>query len=122
MTTTNTTLTGVIAEHVRAINAFDTEAVINTFAEHAMVNDASREFWGSEQIRAWVAKEMVGDHVTIDVTEVVEFAGQTIVRGAFDGDYPKDGLPDPLIMNNYFTVQDEKIVELFVLRHKHADY
>jgi ketosteroid isomerase-like protein len=119
---TTTTLTGVIAEYIRAVNAFDTDAVMNTFAEGAMVNDVSREFWGSEHIRAWVAKEMVGDHVTIDVTEVVEFAGQTIVRGAFDGDYPKDGLPDPLILNSYFTIQDEKIVALIIMQHKHPDY
>ena len=95
---------------------------MNTFAEDALVNDASREFWGSEQIRAWVAKEIVGDRVRIDVTEVLEFAGQTIVRGAYDGDYPKDGLPDPLILNNYFTIQDEKIVALFITQHKHPDY
>ena len=32
MPTANTTLTGVLAEHVRAVNAFDTDAVVATFA------------------------------------------------------------------------------------------
>jgi hypothetical protein len=56
------TLSGVLAEHVRAVNAFDENAIVATFAEDALVNDAHREFWGAASIRAWVAKEMVGDN------------------------------------------------------------
>jgi len=41
-----------------------------TFADDALVNDAHREFWGAEAIRRWVAREMVGDRVSIEVTEV----------------------------------------------------
>jgi ketosteroid isomerase-like protein len=67
-----TTLTGVIAAHVDAVNAFDTEAVVATFAPEAYVNDAHREIRGTDAIRAFVAKEIVGDNVTMDVVEVVE--------------------------------------------------
>jgi hypothetical protein len=56
------TLSGVLAEHVRAVNAFDENVIVATFAEDALVNDAHREFWGAASIRAWVAKEMVGDN------------------------------------------------------------
>ena len=31
-------------------------------------------------------------------------------------------LLDPLILNNYFTIQDEKIVALFIMQHKLSDY
>ena len=58
------TLSGVVAEHIAAVNAFDEEAIVATFAADALVNDAHREFWGTDAIRDWVAKEMVGDHVT----------------------------------------------------------
>ena len=37
---------GIDVEHIRAINAFDTEAVIATFAEDAYVNDVQREIVG----------------------------------------------------------------------------
>src|SRR5882757_7663520 len=43
-------LSGIIAEHVRAINAFDTEAVVATFAKDAYVNDVQREIVGIDAI------------------------------------------------------------------------
>jgi SnoaL-like domain len=117
MTTMTTDLAGIVAEHVAAVNAFDEHAIVATFAPDALVNDARREFWGTEQIRRWVAKELVGDKVTMEVTEVIEHHGQTIVRGRYDGEYDKTGLPDELILTNYFIVRDGKIVSLIVIRH-----
>lgn len=113
--------TGVLAEHIEAVNAFDVDAIIATFADDALVNDARREFWGIEAIRGWVAGEMVGDHVTMRVTEVIEHHGITLVRAAYDGDYDKTDLPDPLIMTSYFTVRDGKIDSLFVIRNVAAE-
>jgi hypothetical protein len=116
------TLSGVVAEHIAAVNAFDERAIVATFASDALVNDARREIWGVEAIRSWVVKEMVGDHVTIEVTEVIDHHGQIIVRGRYDGDFDRTNLPDELIMTNYFTVRDEKIDSLFVIRNVQADY
>jgi ketosteroid isomerase-like protein len=118
---TESTLTGVLAEHIKACNAFDLDAIVATFADDALVNDARREFWGTEAIRAWAAKEMVGDHVTLQVVEVREHHGLTLVRAAFDGDYDKTNLPDPLIMTNYFTLRDGKIDSMFVIRNVPAE-
>jgi hypothetical protein len=61
---------------------------------------------------------MVGDHVTLDVTEIIDHHGDTYVRLCYDGDYDKAGLPDPLIMTNYFSVRDDKIVRLDVIRDR----
>jgi hypothetical protein len=113
--TTTTGLTAVITEHIAAVNAGDTDAIMATFADDALVNDARREFWGTEAIRGWVAKEMTGDHVSIDVTEVIDHYGDTIVRGRYDGTFDKTNLPDELILTNYFTVRDGKIVRLIVI-------
>src|SRR6202012_155954 len=74
-------LSGVVADHIRAINAFDTDAIMATFAKDAYVNDAQREIVGRDAIRRWVEKEMVGAHVTIEVREVVDHYGDVIVRG-----------------------------------------
>ena len=86
----------------------------------ALVNDAHREFWGADAIRRWVAKEMVGDKVTIEVTEAIEHYGETIVRGRYDGEFDKRNLPDELILTNYFTVRDGRIVSLMVIRNTPA--
>ena len=116
----NTELQGIIAEHVAAVNAFDEDAIVATFADDAFVNDAHREFWGTDAIRRWVAKEMVGDRVTIEVTEVIEHHGETIVRGRYDGTFDKTNLPDELILTNYFAIRDGKLASLIVIRNTPA--
>jgi hypothetical protein len=116
-------LNPIIAQHIAAVNAFDTNAIVSTFADDAFVNDNHREFWGIDAIRRWVVKEMVGDKVTIDVREVVDHCGDTIVRGAYDGEYDKTNLPaGDLILSNYFSVRDGKIVSLIVIRNTPAEY
>jgi hypothetical protein len=115
-------LTGVVAEHVAAVNAQDTDAIMATFAPDAYVNDARREFTGAAAIRRWVAREMVGDHITIDVREVLDHHGDTIVRGAYDGTFDRTTLPAEIILSNYFSVRDGKIVSLVVIRNTDPDY
>ena len=110
----------VVAGHIAAVNAFDQDAIVATFAADALVNDAHREFWGAEAIGRWVARELVGDRVTMDVTEVLTHHGVTIVRARYDGDYDKTNLPAELILTNYFTVRDGRIVSLIVIRNTPA--
>jgi hypothetical protein len=122
MATTEISLVGVVAEHLRAVNAFDTDAVMATFAPDAYVNDNRREIRGAQAVRRWVEKEMVGDHVTIEPVEVLDHYGDIIVRGRYDGDYDKSNLPDELIMSNYFAVRAGKIVSLAVIRNQPSEY
>jgi hypothetical protein len=112
----------VVAGHIDAVNAHDEDAIVATFADGALVNDAHREFWGSEAIRRWVAREMTGDQVTIDVTEVIDHHGDMIVRGRYDGTFDKTNLPEELILTNYFAVRDGKIVSLIVIRNTPPAY
>jgi hypothetical protein len=118
----STELTGVVAEHVAAVNAFDTDAIVATFAGDAYVNDVHREIAGIDAIRRWVAKEIVDDKVTMAVQEVVDHHGDIIVRAAYDGDYDKTNLPDPLILSNYFSIRDGKIISLVVIHNTPSPY
>jgi hypothetical protein len=117
-----TELTGVVAEHINAVNAQDTDAIMVTFADDAYVNDARREFAGRDAIRRWVEREMTGDKVSIQVREVLDHYGDTIVRGAYDGTYDKTNLPDELVLTNYFSVRDGKIVSLVVIFNQAPAY
>ena len=112
----------IVAGHIDAVNAHDEDAIVATFADDALVNDAHREFWGSEAIRRWVAREMTGDQVTIDVTEVIDHHGDTIVRGRYDGTFDKTNLPEELILTNYFTVRGGKIASLIVIHNTAPAY
>ena len=117
-----TELTGVIADHIAGVNALDTDAIMATFADDAYVNDARREFTGAGAIRRWVEKEMVGDKVQIEVREVLDHHGDTIVRGSYTGEFDKTNLPDELVLSNYFSVRDGKIVSLVVIFNRPPEY
>ena len=122
MTTTDT-LTGVVAEHVTAVNAGDLDAIVATFADDAYINDARREFRGSDAIRRFIEKEIVGDNITMDVREVIEHHGDTIVRAAYEGDFDRTNLPDgDVVLTNYFSVRDGKIVSIKVIRNQPSPY
>ena len=47
MSIVTTDLPAVVAEHIAAVNAFDTERIVGTFAADAFVNDNRREIWGA---------------------------------------------------------------------------
>jgi hypothetical protein len=112
----------VIGEHFRAVNAFDLDGIVATFAIDAFVNDNSREIRGIEAIRAFMAKEFVGDSVTVEPVEVLDHYGDILVRGRYDGTYDKTNLPDELIMTNYFAIRDNMIVSLAVIFNRHSPY
>ena len=69
------------------------DGVLTTLAASALVNDIHREFADPDSIRAWAAAEIVGDLVTMEVTEVHEQSGITVLRARYDGDYDKTNLP-----------------------------
>jgi limonene-1,2-epoxide hydrolase len=112
----------VIAEHLRAVNALDVDAIMATFADDAYVNDNSREIRGPEAVRAFVAKEIVGDSVTIEPVEILDHHGDIIVRGRYDGTYDKTNLPEVLVMSNYFAVRDGRIVSLAIVFNQPSPY
>jgi len=117
-----TELPGIVAEHVAAVNALDTERIVATFAPDAYINDNRREIWGTDAIRAFMAKEFVGDHVTMDVREVIDHYGDIIVRARYDGTYDKTNLPEELVLTSYFSLRDNKIVSLAVIFNQPSPY
>jgi hypothetical protein len=117
-----TDLSGVVAEHIAAVNAFDVDRIVATFAPDAYVNDDRREIWGTTAIRAFIAKEIVGDSVTMDVLEVLDHYGDVIVRARYDGTYDKTNLPDDFVMTSYFGVRDGKITSLTIIFNQPSPY
>jgi hypothetical protein len=115
-------LPGVVAEHIAAVNAFDTDRIVATFAPDAYVNDNRREIAGIDAIRKFMDAEFVGDRVTMEVREVVNHYGDVIVRAKYNGDYDTTNLPDELVMSSYFSVRDGKIVSLIVIFNQASPY
>jgi hypothetical protein len=118
----STELPAIVAEHIAAVNAFDTERIVATFAPDAYVNDNRREIWGTDAIRAFMTKEFVGDRVTMQVREVIDHHGDIIVRAEYDGDYDKTNLPEVLIMSSYFALRDGRISSLTIINNQPSPY
>ena len=108
----------LIAAYVEATNSFDLERLMATFAEDALVNDQLRDYWGGPAIREWAERDIISEQLTMSVTKVIKHYGNFIVTANVDGNYDKRGLPDPLVLAFYFTVQSDLIVQLVILRNR----
>jgi hypothetical protein len=110
-----------IRDYFTAMNAFNSEGMSAPFADDGLVNDIQREFWGRDAIKRWADKESVGDHVmTTDFTDVKQHHGNWFISTAVDGEYDKTGLPDPLILTYYFTLDGNRIGGLIIVGNKPA--
>ena len=107
-----------IIAFIMAMNMFDSDAMYETFSEHALVNDAQREHAGRDAIRRWFEKELISDRVTMYVTDIRVHAGGFAVIAQVTGDYDKTGLPDPLELRFYFTLSADLISQLIIIPSK----
>jgi hypothetical protein len=105
-------LPDAIASYIHAINADDAAALETSFTEDAIVKDIGREFQGRAAIKEWAAEEIFAVKVTLNVIDVAERDGETVVTVKIDGTFDRTGLPDPLLMEHCFTVAGDKIATL----------
>jgi hypothetical protein len=113
-----TTLPPLVAAFVEAVNSFDLERLMLTFAGDALVNDQLRDYWGKAAIRLWAERDIIGEGLTIAVTKVVKHYDNFIVTANIDGNFDKRGLPDPLVLAFYFTPHTDRIIQLIILRNR----
>jgi hypothetical protein len=110
--TKNFRLPEPIFKYLRAVNTGAAAELPASFADDAVVVDVNRELRGLDAITAWASADIFGAHVHLDVLDVAELRGRTIVRVKIDGTFDRTGLPDPLVMNHEFKVAEGKIAEL----------
>jgi ketosteroid isomerase-like protein len=109
----------LVAAFVEAINSFNLERLMVTFADDALVNDQLRDYWGKAAIRDWAERDIIGERLTIAVTKVVKHYDNFIATADIDGNFDKRGLPDPLVLAFYFTPHNDLIIQLIILRNRH---
>jgi hypothetical protein len=82
----------------------------------ACATGASHAFWGRPAIREWLAREIIGDHVTMYVTESRKHTdGRCFVVAKVTGTYDKTGLPDPLTLRFYFSATGDLLTQLIII-------
>jgi hypothetical protein len=107
-----------VSAFIAASNRFDLEGMMATFEPNAMVNDHRDEFAGAAAIRAWAAKEIVGDKVTMSVIDTRRYGDSVAVNATIDGNFDKTGLPNPLVLTYYFSANETRIEQLIIILNK----
>jgi hypothetical protein len=115
-------LPAVIEDFIKATNEHNGDAFIATFTDDALVNDFARNFWGKEEIKQWSDKEMIGDKVTMKPEENLEHYGDYMITALTDGNYDKTKAPDPTYLDYFFTIRDNKIVKMIVIKNKEKSF
>lgn len=101
-----------IGNYLRAIHAADATAFRSCFAPEAVVQDIGREIRGLEAIAEWARHEIFAVNVTLEVLGAVEGDGRVVVTVKVDGTFDRTGLPDPLVMEQVFTLAGGRITAL----------
>jgi hypothetical protein len=83
---------------------------------------------GKPTVREWAKRDIIGERLTMKhIANGINRHGNFIVTANVDGNYDKRGLPDPLVLAFYRTVQSELIVSRSffaiepILETRHAD-
>ena len=109
-------LPGAVGAFVDAVNAGNLDALLDVFADDALVNDQLQAFWGKPRIREWAADDVVGERLTMRVVRAVDHYGGCVLTAHVDGNFDKRGLPDPLALTFHFSLYESKAVQLIILR------
>jgi hypothetical protein len=114
------TLPSLVSAYIEATNSFDLDGFVALFDDDALVNDHRDEFIGKERIRAWAAREIIGDHVTLKAVDQRVVGNHVALRAEVDGDFDKKGLPSPLALSFYFCLSGSRISALVIVNNKTA--
>jgi len=80
-----TTIPQPVQALLDAANANNTDAFLGGFTHDGVVDDWGREFRGADRIRGWSDNEFIGKQVSLDVEEVVEKDGETVITAQVGG-------------------------------------
>lgn len=101
-----------ISAFIEATNARKTDEFLATLTETAIITDEGKEYRGIAAIKEWSDEKYIGAKVVLDVVDLANSNGKTIVTVRVDGNFDKIGLPDPFLMDFHFAIGIDKIAAL----------
>lgn len=100
-----------IKAYIAAANARDASAVAACFKDDAVVRDEGRDRAGVAAIREW-SEEVSGKYEPrVQVLNVAQRDGKTIVMGRVSGNFPGS----PIDLRHIFTLEGDKIARLEIV-------
>jgi hypothetical protein len=101
-------LPGPISAYLKATNEHDVDAMLAPFDENATVRDEGREHHGRSAVRSWLEEVTRKYRVTLDVKDVSDTNGTTVVSGLVSGNFPGS----PVLLDYTFTLSGPTIARL----------
>ncbi len=106
----STMLPEPLEAYFAAKNRHDIDAMLEPFAETAVVHDEGQERQGLDAIRAWMEETTRKYRVAVEVVEVAEAEGKTLVTGLVSGNFKGS----PAHLRYAFGLERGKIVQLAI--------
>jgi hypothetical protein len=100
-----------IAAYFAGTNTHDIDAMLDPFAEAAIVKDEGQERQGLPAIRNWMEETIRKYRFTVAVTDVAQADAKTVVTGRVSGTFPGS----PVVLRHVFTLDRGKIARLEIL-------
>ena len=97
-----------IATYVSRANSQDPDGVVACFRQDAIVHDEGQTRQGIAAIGEWAGEVSRKYRPTLEVLEVSEADGVTIVTGRVSGNFPGS----PIVLRYRFTLDGTKIARL----------
>ncbi|WP_019552668.1 nuclear transport factor 2 family protein [Propionispira raffinosivorans] len=104
----------VINSFITATNKPDADAYLDCFAEDAIVLDEGQKKYGKSAIKKWSDENQFALDVRLEPKQIKQDSNEIIITFKLDGNYNKNGLPDPLLLDFHFSIKDDKIIELSI--------
>ena len=104
----NMKLSRPIESYIAAANAQDVDAVTACFSEGAVVHDDKQERQGIAAIRRWAEEVSEKYHPTVEVLDIAETDGSTVLTGRISGNFPGS----PIELRYAFVLNRGKIERL----------
>jgi hypothetical protein len=107
----------VVERFLDAVSHGDVISLIQCFTDDAVVNDELVEYLGSERIRAWSERHVIGRRLALHAVSCVTSRERAIVTVHATGEFDVGGLPDPLVLTLYSSLMDDRITQLIILQN-----
>ena len=101
-------LPGPISAYFKAKNEHDIDAMLAPFDEDASVKDEGQEHHGRPAIRSWMEDTRRKYGVTVEVKDVTDRNGKTVVSGLVSGNFAGS----PVLLDFAFMISGPKITRL----------
>ena len=100
----------VIARYIEASNAHDVEAIVDCFADDAVVRDENATRHGKTEIKLWATETIEKYKFNFKPLSADERGGKTILSMEVSGSFPGS----PITLEYHFTIANDKIESLII--------